>query len=143
MKNKLGKRAHKLEENLVEHVKAVREKEADAGTVIARIKKDTKRFFSSMFSKRATGSRKKAIHYVKQGMKEFNQRDHREAIHYFEKSVKADPNYARAYAYLGDAHHKLRHTTKAVSAWQMAIEVDPKSDAAQHAKDRLRTANTS
>ena len=141
MKNKIGKRVHKLEENLAEHVKAYRDKEADAGTMLARIKKDSTRFVKGFFKAKPTKDRKKAIHYVKEGMKCFNKRDHREAILLFEKSIKADPGYTRAYAYLGDAHHKLKHTTKAVTAWQKAIDLDPKSDAAHHAKDRLRNVN--
>ena len=138
MKKDLGKRVQKLEEHLAEHVQDFRENKADGRTLVARIIKDVRRFFSSIFSKAPEGSRKKAIHYVKLGMKEFNKKDFREAIHYFEKSLKADPDYARAHAYLGDAWHKRNQLTKAVTAWQKAIETDPKSDAARHAKDKLR-----
>jgi len=63
----------------------------------------------------------------------WNKKSHKEAIAYYEKALKLDPNYALAYAGLADAYNRLafwfsdavdEYKSKAISAALKALEID-------------------
>lgn len=81
--------------------------------------------------------RKQAIELVKRGMGEYNAKRYPDAEELFRRAVGKDAGYARAHAYLGNTLYKQKRLTDAVSAWNKAIEVEPSSDAADMAKEKL------
>jgi len=89
------------------------------------------------FQSPPTEARKHAIHSLKKGMNAFNSGDLETAEHYFRRSLSYDEHYARAYAYLGLTLYKRGRLTEAVTMWNKAIEVEPGSDAAKMAHEKL------
>lgn len=60
-----------------------------------------------------------------------------EACEAYEKAVKAAPFFARAFLEMGDAMEASGRAEDAVSAWKRAAEIEPDSDLAKEAKNRL------
>ncbi len=50
-----------------------------------------------------------------------------EAIEYFEKAIELDPNYDKAYYYMGAAYEKLENYEKAINCYEKAVNINPKS----------------
>ena len=84
-----------------------------------------------------SNDRKRAIDLVKRGMKAYNEKDYDAAESLFRRATHKDPGYGRGYAYLGNALYKQKRNIDAVTAWNKAIDVEPNSDAAEMAKEKL------
>ena len=85
----------------------------------------------------STSQRKSAIRRVEKGIERYNTRRYVEAEELFRQAIALDPGYARAHCYLGNTLHKLGSPEEAVFEWKKAVIVDPESDAAAKAKDKL------
>ncbi len=81
--------------------------------------------------------RKKAIHSVKRGMAEYNKASYGAAERYFRRAVAADGEYARAYAYLGNALYKRKQQSDAIEMWRRALALEPRSGMAKDLREKL------
>lgn len=102
---------------------------------------ETRKFAYRLRSGGTSNERKRAIDLVKSGMKAFNNKSYHEAEELFRRAAGKDPGYGRAHAYLGNALYKQKRLTDAVTAWNKAIEVEPSSDAADLAREKLAKAS--
>ncbi len=86
-----------------------------------------------------TEQRKKSIHYLHVGIRLYNSKRFEEALYAFKQALNMDPRYSRAHLYYGNAQYKLRNPEEAIASWEFAIRVEPDSDAATKARDKLAT----
>lgn len=80
---------------------------------------------------------KQAARYLETGREYYNKKRYKKARKYFEKAAATDGRYGLAYYYLGLAMYKTDRPKGAKSAWQRAIDVDPESEAADKAREKL------
>ena len=93
----------------------------------------------NFFKRNATHEdHKRAIQYVKKGVKYYNIKDYRRAIECFRKALRRDDAYSRAYYYLGNACYKIDRLTDAMCNWQLTIDADPDSDSAVKAREKMK-----
>lgn len=99
---------------------------------------ETKKLLYRASKGESTHQRKQAIELVKRGMVDYNEKRYKDASDLFRRAARKDPDYGRAHAYLGNALYKQNFITDAITAWNKAIEVEPNSDAADLAKEKLQ-----
>lgn len=102
---------------------------------------ETRKLFYRLNKGETSHNRKQAIELVKRGMTKYNTKNYAEAEELFRRAIGKDAGYGRAHAYLGNTLYKLRRLTDAISCWNKAIEVEPNSDAADLAKEKLLAVN--
>lgn len=85
----------------------------------------------------ATPAHKLAIHHLNRGLQYYNSKNYADAARMFEEAIAADPSYGRARLYYGNAQYKLHNVGEAMNAWEAAIRVDPHSEAADKAREKL------
>ena len=73
-----------------------------------------------------TSSHPQALKYFDQAEKLFDQGQYREAIPLYEKALKADPKFAKARIYQGDAYLKLGSADQAIECYRQACKIDPR-----------------
>lgn len=133
----LRKHLKSYEKHVAEHVERLRKGEESAAEAMRGFFKDTRRFAREVTHPPPNRQRKAAIHYVKRGMEAFNERNYHEAERVFRLAVHEDDTYARAHLYLGNTLFKRKRFTEAVTSWNRAVEVEPKSEAASEARGKL------
>ncbi|NLV44304.1 MAG: tetratricopeptide repeat protein [Candidatus Hydrogenedentes bacterium] len=84
-----------------------------------------------------TDRRKAAIRSLNDGIRLYNGKRFSEALRAFEESVEYDPQYGRAHLYYGNAQYKLRNYEEALASWQCVIRIEPNSDIAEKAREKL------
>jgi tetratricopeptide (TPR) repeat protein len=84
-----------------------------------------------------TSQRKAATQLVKKGIDFYNTHRYIEACDFFREAIAQDPGYARAHCYLGNTLHKLGYPEEALFEWKKAVIVEPDSDAALKAQEKL------
>lgn len=67
----------------------------------------------------------KAIEFYNLGIKESNNENWGEAVKYYEKAVKEDPNFAFAWDNLGLCNRRLGNLDKALEAYQKSLAINP------------------
>ncbi len=85
----------------------------------------------------APGNHKSAAKFVEKGRRAYNEKDFTSAEKHFQDALTEDPRYALAYTYLGSTYYQQHRLSEATLMWSKAIEVDPHSDAAAKAEQRL------
>ena len=80
---------------------------------------------------------KQAARQLESGREYYNKKRYKKALKYFQKAAAIDGRYGLAYYYLGLAMYKTDRPKGARAAWQRAIDVDPESDAADKAREKL------
>ncbi|HPO14411.1 MAG TPA: tetratricopeptide repeat protein [Candidatus Hydrogenedentes bacterium] len=123
--------------HLAEHSRKMRTHEERPLEAVSGWIQETRKFTSRLVKGEMADQRKKAHHSVKTGVEAYNRGDYDLAERLFRKAVDADPGYARGYAYLGNALYIKGRFTEAVTMWNRATEVEPDSEAASMAKDKL------
>lgn len=98
----------------------------------------TRHFASRLVKGPTSHERKKAIETVKKGISAYNAKNYPEAERLFRRAIERDSHYARAYAYLGNTLYKQKRFADAMSSWQKAIHVEPGSDAAEMAQEKIQ-----
>jgi tetratricopeptide (TPR) repeat protein len=76
---------------------------------------------------------------VESGLKSTRKGEYRQAILYFQQSLKTDPANGNAYYYLGDAFLKTNQLSQAQQAFQKAIDLSPDSQAARLSRKAILT----
>ena len=84
-----------------------------------------------------TSQRKASIREVKMGTACYNARDYVGAEKCFRRALEQDPGYARAHYYLANTLHKLGLPEEAYEEWGKAVIVEPDSDTAEKAREKL------
>ncbi|NLV41548.1 MAG: tetratricopeptide repeat protein [Candidatus Hydrogenedentes bacterium] len=84
-----------------------------------------------------TSQRKASIREVKMGTACYNARDYVGAEKYFRRALEQDPGYARAHYSLANTLHKLGAPEEAYEEWSKAVIVEPDSDTAEKAREKL------
>lgn len=138
MDKHLAKNAKTLLKNVGKHAKRVfmgRESIRDAVGGVAGDIDRVKRVAKGM---RAPGNHHRAAQLVEKGRKAYNEKDYERAERYFHEALVEDPRYGLAYTYLGSTFYQLQRIREATMMWTKAIEIDPSSDAAYKAEQRLR-----
>lgn len=74
---------------------------------------------------------KEAMDHFNKAEDFFVARKYNEAIEEYKLAVKADPKFAKAYTYMGDAYDALNNRKEAIANYKKAIEIDP-SDRQAH-----------
>jgi tetratricopeptide (TPR) repeat protein len=67
----------------------------------------------------------KALDYYYKGLEEVKKENYEKAVHYFEKAVKEDPEFAFAWDYLGVNYRRLNNFDKAIECYKRSLEIDP------------------
>lgn len=80
---------------------------------------------------------KQAARFLETGREYYNKKRYKKALKYFQKAAGIDGRYGLAYYYLGLALYKTDRAKAARSAWQRVIDVDPDSEAADKAREKL------
>lgn len=80
---------------------------------------------------------KQAARHLETGREYYNKKRYKKALKYFEKAAAVDGRYGLAYYYLGLAMYKTDRPKGAKLAWQRAIDVDPESEGADKAREKL------
>lgn len=87
----------------------------------------------------AQGSRsQRAVHLVQQAVTAYNVHDYSRAVALCETAVSIDPNFARAYTWLGAAYQKRGNHQGAIEAFQRAVALDPHGADGERARRGLR-----
>jgi tetratricopeptide (TPR) repeat protein len=76
-------------------------------------------------SAKSISSNPKALELYSKGLKEVDKEKYEEAIDYFDKALKIDPDFAFAWDYLGLCHRKAGNYDKAIIAYENSLKVDP------------------
>lgn len=84
-----------------------------------------------------TPQRKDALRLVNKGVRLYNYKRYTEALTAFKDARDEDPVYARAWLYLGNTLYKLSQQGEALSAWERAVAVEPRSKAADKARTKI------
>lgn len=123
--------------NVVKHVKWVllgRESWRDARDGIAEDGGKLKRV---MKGKKYKGDHQLAARLVEKGRRAYNERRFESAENFFRQAIIEDPVYGLAYTYLGSTLYKQQRIGEATTMWMRAIQIDPASEAAAKAQQRL------
>lgn len=87
---------------------------------------------------RKNHQRQEAIESTTRAIAHYNAREYEQAEAQFRAAIARDPHYARAYYGLGNTLSKRSKTTEARMAWMRAAEVEPGSDCAAKAQEKLQ-----
>ena len=79
-----------------------------------------------------------AAKLVEKGRRAYNEKQYERAEKCFNRAIVHDPQYGLAYTYLGSTYYQMQRIREADMMWAKAIEVNPHSDAAYKAEQRLR-----
>lgn len=140
MAKSVKERGAEFMEDAMGHLKQARSGTLGWREALAGVARDARKQFYRMKKGGTSPARKHAIDLVKRGMNAYNAKDYTEAEALFRKAAEKDPGYGRAHAYLGNALYRQKRLTDAVTCWHKAIEVEPDSDAADMAREKLQAA---
>ena len=130
----------RLQEYLLDlkaHADRLKKGEIRFAAFLRAVAQETRKVVYRVSKGETTHERKYAIDLVKRGMLDYNAKRYKDAEDLFRRAVGKDANYGRAHAYLGNALYKQKRITDAITAWNKAIEVEPNSDAADLAKEKI------
>jgi tetratricopeptide (TPR) repeat protein len=119
------------------HLKRGIQRKESPRAALKQLRSEWRRLRRSSLRSRSPKGRRDAVALAKKGTQAYNQRDYLQAEMWFRKSLEDDPGYARAHTYLGNTLYKQDRPLEAAQAWQLAIRVEPDSDAAQEAQEKL------
>lgn len=140
MSKKRIARIREFGKTVQEHVRKAVRREEKPGEAVQAVAVGAKHLFKRLLRGEESHSRKKATQYLREGVEAYNIKSYDRAIQHFSKATAQDDSYALAWTYLGNTHYKLGHLTEAISCWQRAIEVEPKSKGAEMAREKLHRA---
>lgn len=87
---------------------------------------------------RKNHQRQEAIESASRAIALYNAREYEQAEAQFRAAIARDPHYARAHYGLGNTLSKRNKSTEARMAWMRAAEVEPGSDCAAKAQEKLQ-----
>ena len=123
--------------NLGIHAKWVLTGKEKAGHALKGVTKDSRKLSQSVAGSLKGHDHDRAVVYVKQGRRAYNDRRYTVAEEEFREAIITDPSYALAHTLLGHTLYQLGRPKEAATYWERAIEIDPKSEAADKARRKL------
>jgi len=123
--------------DLWKHLRRAARRKESAREALAGAARDTGDYAKKVLRRSASHDHKLANKAVQRGRDQYNQRRYIEAVESFRQAIDLDPNYGRAYLYLGNALYQQGEEGPARFAWKRATEVDPTSDSAVSALRKL------
>ena len=137
MAKSLSKRLKTFFHETGRHLARAVRREEPAGEALAEIWAQTRRLGRGARGRHRSKGRQEAVNFAKRGTQAYNRREYAQAEALFRKAIEDDPHYARAHTYLGNALYKQTRVLEAVQQWQIAIRVEPDSEAAQEAQEKI------
>jgi tetratricopeptide (TPR) repeat protein len=119
------------------HLGRVATRKESAGEAWRQIGDESRRLRRDVTDPGYEERHQQAKKHMKRAQMAYNDGLYEDAENHFRGAISADPGYAKAYVYLGHTLYKLRRGHEAIQAWEKAIEVDPKSSAAENARRKL------
>lgn len=138
MDKQVAKTAKTLLKNVGKHAKRVMLGRESLRDAVDGVAEDADRLKRVAKGAKAPGNHHRAAQLVEKGRRAYNEKEFGRAEKYFQQALEEDPRYALAYTYLGSTYYQLQRYNEATTAWTKAIEIDPASDAAAKAQQRLR-----
>ncbi len=111
--------------------------ERKASHALQGVTKDSKKLSQSVAGSLKGEDHERARKLVRQGRQAYNDRRYAAAEDDFREAIITDPSYAMAYTLLGHTLYQLGRAKEAESYWRRAVDVDPKSEAADKARRKL------
>lgn len=136
-----AKTAKTVLKNVGKHAKRVMMGRESIRDAFDGISGDADRLKRAAKASSAPGDHKRAAQLVERGRRAYNKKDFASAEECFQDALTEDPRYALAYTYLGSTYYQQHRLSEATMMWSRAIEVDPHSDAAAKAEQRLGRVN--
>lgn len=137
MGKSVGKKLLGFEQQIMLHLRRVAAREESPREAFQRLRSDAAKLARGLLKPRASKEHKRAVHEVKLGVAAYNETRYEAAEKHFRKALTYDGDYARALLYLGNTLYKRGRLTDALTHWHKADEVDPRSEAAELARQRL------
>lgn len=78
-----------------------------------------------MISQELSTSSNRAARFFRSGIKEFELRNHEEALKYFEQAISADDEFYEAYLLAGDVSFEMKDYKEAAGYFEKAVHIDP------------------
>jgi tetratricopeptide (TPR) repeat protein len=125
---------------LAEYRRKFRTHEETPGHALIGCFRETFRFLGQII-KKPSEEHQAAAHHTQKGVQAYNKKNYQDAEKHFRKAVTEDPTYARGYVYLGNTLYLQRNYEEARTMWEKAIEAEPRSEAADMARDKLARLN--
>jgi len=138
MDKHLAKTARTLIKNVGKHMKRIVLRRESLRDAVEGVLDDAGRLQRVAKSAGAPGDHHRASQLVEKGRRMYNEKRYPEAEDCFRRAIIEDPAYALAYTYLGSALYQQQRMRDATMMWTKAIELDPGSDAAAKAEQRLK-----
>ncbi|HRI89621.1 MAG TPA: hypothetical protein PLJ47_12210 [Candidatus Hydrogenedentes bacterium] len=138
MDKHVSKTARTLLKNVATRLKRVALGRESLRDAFDGITDDADRLKRAAKGAKAPGSHHKASQYVEKGRRAYNDKNYEMAEDFFRRAIIEDPQYALAFTYLGSTLYNLQRISDATHMWMKAIELEPGSDAARKAEQRLR-----
>jgi len=124
--------------NMRGHTKRVLTRKESAGKALRGVSRDVRKLRHTL--KRPSGSedRQAAKRLVRRGRSAYNAANYDAAENLFRRAILEDQRYARSYTYLGHTLYQMGRFKEAAKYWEQAIQVDPHSEAAGNALQKLQ-----
>ncbi|MFD1602222.1 tetratricopeptide repeat protein [Flavobacterium artemisiae] len=76
-------------------------------------------------SKNSVSENEEALKFYQLGIDESGKENYKEAIEYYKKAVKIDPNFAFAYDNMGICYRRLEQYDLAIESYEKSLKIDP------------------
>lgn len=140
MRKKRIARLQAFGRTLREHLRKAAYREEKPAEAAQAVADGARHLFKRLIQPKESYKRKKAIQYVREGVEAYNIRSYDRAEQHFTRATVEDESCALAWTYLGNTHYKLGHLTEAITAWQRAVDAEPRSKGAEMAREKLSRA---
>lgn len=125
--------------NILRHTERVVHHDESAKDAFKAINRDAKRLKNMATDDGHTRKdHKSALKLVEQGRRAYNNKDYTIAEDYFFRAIDLNPKLSLAYTYLGHTLYQVGRHSEAVAHWKRAVAVDPNSEGAVKARQKLQ-----
>ncbi len=129
--------AKSYSKNFLRHVGWVFSRQEGVPHALRAIGRDFRKLFRTLGGRAEPSQREVAVFLAKKGREAYNEHRYDEAERQFRRAIHADTTYGLAHTYLGHTLYKLGRLNEALTAWGQAIEVEPGSQAAAEAQQKI------
>lgn len=136
----MGDRLAGFGKGMAAHLRRMALRQESAVEALTAVKEESRHLARNLTKPKHSEGHKNAIQYVKRGMTEYNAKNYTEAERLFRQAIHADPEYARGYAYLGNALYQRGLLTDAVAMWERVLAIEPDSELAKNVRAKLKRA---
>ncbi len=125
--------------NLRYHAKGLFSRKETPKKAFQGVTKDARKLAKSFtYDEDEEAKHRRVRKLINKGRKVYNAHGYKESEHYFRKAIHEDNRNAWAHAYLAYSLYQQGRFKDAAAYWKRAIEIDPDSEAARKAEQKLR-----